>query len=233
MMRLCMKPGRSDDKLLTESLPAERKENTVVQSKPACSGAVPCPGGPWGSRGAGSGSGVCGWEAQGDTGASPGLCPLRGSSGAACPRGAGCPPQEPARSSAARLQPRFGIGRAGSASMRPAGCKSVRSSQRRLPARALRPEPGTCRVTPAGATAAVPVPLSVFPKGLVVLGSAGAAKGCLQHKDQRGGEMEQVVGMELGELVHPWHLTLFQLLDAKIIWKLVLQVTGEPRITAE
>lgn len=108
---------------------------------------------------------------------------------------AGYPPQELAGSSAARLQPRFGIGPAGSASMRPTGCKSrAQSSQRLLPARALRPEPGTCRVTPAGATAAVPVPLSVFPKGLVVVGSAGAAKGCLQHKDQRGGEMEQVWG---------------------------------------
>ena len=37
MIRLCMKPGGSDDKLLIESLPGERKENTIIQNKPTCS----------------------------------------------------------------------------------------------------------------------------------------------------------------------------------------------------
>lgn len=31
------------------------------------------------------------------------------------------------------------------------------------------------------------------------------------------------MGTELGELAYPWNLTPFQILEAKLIWKLVLK----------
>jgi len=44
MIQLCVKPGGSDDKLLIESLPGGRKENTIIQDQTMCSWAL-LPGG--------------------------------------------------------------------------------------------------------------------------------------------------------------------------------------------
>lgn len=60
------------------------------------------------------------------------------------------------------------------------------------------------------------------------LGAAGMAEGCLQREGQRGGEILQLAGTELGELVHPGYLAHFQLLEAKLIWKLLLKSKQRP-----
>lgn len=63
MIWLCMKPGGSDDKLLIESLPGERKENTIVQNKPTCSwGSFPWAQGAQGGWDARRGQGTGGGE---------------------------------------------------------------------------------------------------------------------------------------------------------------------------